>query len=181
MSEAEVVDRSELHQIGADEAGESEQAFDRVLRSMSQTQQQIDDERDSDLGAHGVLSGAEEVVDFESVLYPTEEQLDVPPLLVEVGDGLSRGIEIVGDDAQNLASVEPHVDLAQGFAHGVLARSRHALRQGDEEIGEDGAVGGRCARLEDGGARVLLETGDELGALGIDLGPPGKVIKSKVL
>jgi len=48
--------------------------------------------------------------------------------------------EIVGDDAQHGASVEPHVHLAQGLAHRILAAPGHALGQLDDEIGQDRAT-----------------------------------------
>ena len=50
---SEVVDRSEVHQICAHEAGEYEEACDCGLRGVCQAQQQIDDEGDGDVGAHG--------------------------------------------------------------------------------------------------------------------------------
>ena len=114
------MDRSEVHQICAHEAGEYEKACDCGLRGVCQAQQQIDDEGDGDVGAHGVLGAADEVVDLEGVLDPAEEQLDVPTLLVNAGDGLGGSGGIVGDDAEHGASVEPPCTSRKGLLIGFL-------------------------------------------------------------
>src|SRR3546814_8931756 len=58
-----------------------------------------------------------------------EEQLDGPAALVEVGDLLSRGIEVVAQDAQDLAGLDPDPNLANRVAEGILAALGLALRQ----------------------------------------------------
>ena len=65
-----------MHQIGADEAGEGERAFDGVLSGLGETQQHEGDQRHGDLEAHGVLAGADEVADVQRLLDPAEEQLN---------------------------------------------------------------------------------------------------------
>ena len=57
---------------------------------------------------HGVLRVADEGLDLQILLDPAEEDLDLPALLVDIGDGLGRQPEMVG---------EKHVTLAGG---GVL-------------------------------------------------------------
>jgi hypothetical protein len=90
----QAIERSAMHQIEADQAGEGERAGDGLLPGLSQPQQQKGDQRDRDLDAHGILAEAEKAADFEGLLDPAEEQLDRPTPLVEIGDRLGRGVEI---------------------------------------------------------------------------------------
>jgi hypothetical protein len=48
-----------MHQIDADQSGEDERAVDGVLCRLGEAEQQKGDQRDSDLGAHGIFGGAE--------------------------------------------------------------------------------------------------------------------------
>ena len=86
----ELIDASEVHEVGAHEAGEGEDAGDRLLRGVRHAQQQIGDQGDGDLGSHGILASAEEAADLQGLLDPAEEQLDLPAHLVELGDLLRR-------------------------------------------------------------------------------------------
>ena len=54
------MDRRELHEVGADEAGEGEEAWHCALQRMGHAQQQVGDQGDGDLGSDGVFGGAEE-------------------------------------------------------------------------------------------------------------------------
>ena len=56
-----------LHEVGLDQAGEDERAFDAAVGFVSQAQQHEGDERDDDLGAHRVRGGSEEVADPEGL------------------------------------------------------------------------------------------------------------------
>jgi hypothetical protein len=47
-----------------------------------------------------------------------EEQLDRPAALIEIGDFLGGGVEVVAEDGQHLAGVE----LDAHFAHRILKR-----------------------------------------------------------
>src|SRR6185312_4258965 len=82
----EAVERSAMHQVDANRAGEGERAGHRLLPGLSQPQQQKSDQRDRDLDAHSILADAEKAADFEGLLDPPEEQLDCPAPLVEIGD-----------------------------------------------------------------------------------------------
>ena len=62
-----LVEGATLHEIGPDQPGEGERAFDDAVGVMRQAQQQEGDERDDDLGAHRVLGGSEEVADLEGL------------------------------------------------------------------------------------------------------------------
>ena len=46
------------------------------LHLMNSAQQQICNQRDSNLDAHGILAGAEDLPDLKRLLDPAEEQLD---------------------------------------------------------------------------------------------------------
>jgi hypothetical protein len=103
----QAIERSAMHQVDPDQAGEGERAGDGLLPGLGQWQQQKDDQRDGDLDAHGIFAGAEEAADLEGLLDPAEEQLDGPAALVKIGDLLGRSIEVVAEDAQHLAGIEP--------------------------------------------------------------------------
>ena len=96
-----------MGQIGADEPGEGERAFDDVLRCVSEAQQYEGDQRHGDLDPDGVLAGAQEMAQFQALLDPTEEQLDRPAPFVEVGDFPGGSLEVVGQDAQDPAGFDP--------------------------------------------------------------------------
>ena len=65
--------------------------------------QHISADRDPDLRLDGILAGAKKRLDPKMLLDPLEEQFDLPPLSVEVGDhsGLER--EVVGQKSYALA------------------------------------------------------------------------------
>ena len=60
---------------------------------------------DPDLGLDRVLRGAEERLDPQMLLDPFEEQFDLPPLTVELGDRQCRQGEVVGEEDQLLAGL----------------------------------------------------------------------------
>jgi hypothetical protein len=135
----EVVDGSGVHEIGANEPCECEDAGDRALDRMRHAQQQIGDQSCGYLCPDGVQRGAEEAADFEGLLDPAEEQLDLPARLVELGDLLRRRLQVVADEAQNLAGVDPDVDLAQRLLDGIVAATRETTGQADDAVGDDAA------------------------------------------
>jgi hypothetical protein len=70
-----------------------------------------------------------------------KEQLDLPARLVEVCDLLRRCIEIVADEAQNLACVGPDMDLTQVARERVAAIGGETACQPDDAVGNDRAAG----------------------------------------
>ena len=134
----QTVDRASVHEIGSDEARECDEACDVALQGMGHAQEQERDECNCYLNAYGVFRSAEEVADFKGVLDPSEEQFDLPAPLVEVGNHVGGSIEIVGDDAQNLAALGTHAHFANGVAEWVFTASGLACRQIADAIGEDG-------------------------------------------
>lgn len=65
--------------------------------------QEVNADRDPDLGFDRVLGRAEERLDAQVLFDPFEEQLNVPAALVECGDGRSRETKMVGEKDENLA------------------------------------------------------------------------------
>ena len=55
----------------------------------------IDRDGDPDLGFHGILRGAIELLDAKMLLDPLEEQLDLPAAFVKRADGQRGQIELV--------------------------------------------------------------------------------------
>src|SRR5258707_15014213 len=108
-----------MHEIESDQLGEAEWTFDDPVGLMSEAQQDEGDERDVDLNAHGILGSSEEVADLQGLLDPPEKQPDLPTPLVQVGNPLRGGPEVVGGKPQNLTAVDRHLDLANRARHRV--------------------------------------------------------------
>ena len=96
-----------MHEIGAHESNELEEARDVFDDLMQGAQEKKGDQRDRDLDAHGVFRSSDEFRDPERLLHQPEEQLDLPAAPVEIGDLLRRRVEIVGQEAQGLAGLGP--------------------------------------------------------------------------
>ncbi len=64
--------------------------------------QDVDQDRDPHLGLHSILGSSEERLDAKMLHDPPEEQLNLPPLLVEQGDALRGKGKIVGQKNQVL-------------------------------------------------------------------------------
>ena len=103
----QAIDAGDFHEMALDETREGEKTIGRLDRGVDQLEQQESDQGDGELNADGVLADSKELADFEVLLDPTEEQLDGPATLVEIGDLLGGGIEIVGEDAQDFTGLDP--------------------------------------------------------------------------
>ena len=62
------------------------------------SQQQVHAQGRHDLCHNRVLTGAQECFDFEVLFDPFEEQFYLPTLFVDVGYGLRRPVELIGDE-----------------------------------------------------------------------------------
>ena len=163
------------------EAGEEQcgAVFERAGRGLMQdAQQQKSDQRDIDLGAHGVVAAAEKAADLEVLLEPFEQQLDLPALLVELCDVGGGALEIVGDQKEWLVVIGAgdddlaQFDLVKRVDGGAAARL--AMADLEAAVGHDPvACGGLLADLA--ALRVLLAPGDKDGAGGDDLRPPAVI------
>ena len=115
----ELIDGSQVHEVGADQSGVGERREGDLVGVLDEAQEQVGDEGAGDLDADGVFGAADEVADAEGLFDPSEEELDGPATLVEVGDLLGGGVEVVGDDAQGrLAAVEDAPISRTGFWNG---------------------------------------------------------------
>ena len=77
---------------------------------------EVNADRDPDLGLHGIGAGAVEGFDPQVLLDPFEEQLDMPPALVDGCDGQRGQFEVVGEESQRLAGFGIDVaDTTQSF------------------------------------------------------------------
>ena len=134
------------------------------------------------MDADGVLGGAEELGDFEGLFDPSEEQLDVPAALVEIGDVLGGGVEIVAEDAQDLAGLDADADFSDRALERIFAAHGLAGGQESDPVGEDIGVciRGQLARLGLNQGRAGAESGDDAASGGIELGPPSVVIIAKI-
>ena len=169
-------------QVGADEAGEGERAFDDVLRGLGETQQDEGDQRHGDLDPDGVLAGAHEVAQFQRLLDPAEEQFDHPAPFVEVGDFPSGGLEIVGQDAQDPAGFDLTRTSRTLPWNGFLRRL--ACRSGRWPIRSDRMAspcqGPPARSLSSRQRRIALEPGDDPAVRLVEGGPPAVIIVAEV-
>src|SRR5881392_4044846 len=168
----EVIDAPPLHKVLSDQPCEGEEAFYADLHGVSNAQEQECNQGDGKLNAYGILGSTEEMADFEGMLNPAEEQLDLPAALVEIGDLVGRGVEIVGDDAQDLACLGPNLDLAHGVLERVLAGFCLSCRQKTDPVGEHRGAFWHIVLCGHRERCVDFEAGDEAAACGIEIGPP---------
>ncbi len=114
--------------------------MDHLLVCLRHTQNDERNEGHSDLDADGIFRFPQQMLDFQRLLDPFEEQLDCPAALVEIGDLVRCGVQIVRQDTQDLARFGANRDLAHGFAERVLAVSGLACRKKTDAIRQDAAV-----------------------------------------
>ncbi len=63
----------------------------------------VDGDGDPDLGFDSVLGSAKEALDAQVLFDPFEEQLHLPAITVEIGHGLRRYGEVVGQEVEGLS------------------------------------------------------------------------------
>ena len=101
----------QCHHITAFEQVELQQAQDLLHTEFELAHepdigdQQIHAHGHPDLGQYGVARGAEEGFDFQVLLDPFEEQLDLPAILVDRRDGFGRQAEAIGEEDVVLAGL----------------------------------------------------------------------------
>ncbi len=146
-----------MHKICLDEPGEGERALDDSVGIVRQAQQQKGDEGNRNLNANGVLGGSQEVIDFQSLLDPSKEQLDRPSALVQVRDVLCARGQIVGEDAQHRAGLDNDPDFTDQSPHRIAAGRGKPLRQISGPIAEDRRARGDRPILDDLETRIGFE------------------------
>ena len=136
-------------------------------------EQDIDADRDPDLGLHGVWGGAVEAFDAEVLLDPFEEEFDTPAGAIELGDGEGGQVEVVGEEDEFAAVF----DIGEGDA-----AERFGVEAGGADPGEcDRLVAAESGGLIDessfatGEGEIRFGAGDEEGFGGLKAVEPCKV------
>ena len=135
--------------------------------------QQINRDRNPDLGAHGVETRAVESFDAQMLFEPFEEQFDLPATVIKLCDGQRRLGEVVGQKDQRptrdrIAKADP----AQGV--GIIAA-------GVKVFEHDGLIEAQaCAlvhpvRVTPSASKPFLGTRDKEGSALVQTMQPGKV------
>jgi len=124
------------------------------------------------LAHHRVLGVADEGLDLQILLDPAEEDLDLPALLVDIGDGLGYQPEVVGEEHKNLVGFGVLVnDAAQRL--GALSGFRAGKLDG--LIGQQSQGGVDGTPLQHPVTGIALLPRDEEDFLGRQLPIPGIV------
>lgn len=75
----------------------------KVAQELEIPKQEINDECGVDFGQHSVFRFADEGLDLQVLFDETKEDFDLPAFFVDVGDGLGRQVEMVGEKDVALA------------------------------------------------------------------------------
>ena len=150
----------------------------QVAQELEITKQEINDECGVDLGQHGVFRVADEGLDFQVLLDEAEEDLDLPAFFVDIGDGLGRQLEMVGEKDIALAGGGVAVsDAAQGNGAFLGFGAGHP----DGLVRDQALLFIDFPTLQHFIAGVALLSGDEEDFLGGELGVPGVIGVAQVL
>lgn len=114
-------------------------------------------DRGPDLNLQGVGAGADKGLDAQVLLQRLEEQLDLPPLAVNIGDGGGGEAAMVGEKHQGaLLGFVPDFDAAQEQV--ALAFAGHLVEEDDLVALDASALRDRTA-LQDAIVGVVLQVG----------------------
>src|SRR2546425_9082684 len=135
--------------------------------------QQVNRNRDPDLGAHGVLAGAVEGFDAQMLFDPFEEQFDMPATMIKLRNRQCGHGEVVGQKDQRLASLGIAIaDAAQRLRVSLLGVET-AQHHGLVEAQSGDLV--RRPRITSLTTEVFLGAGDEESRMLLDAMQAGKV------
>src|SRR6266511_5104339 len=104
----------------SDRCEEVRRGFLRFGSIVQQLEQQIGNDGGSNLKPDGVGRAAMKVADFQVLFDPAEKQFDLPAGLVEIGNGLCRTIEIVGEQLERLAGIDVDGDHPAVLGEGKI-------------------------------------------------------------
>src|SRR6185295_15192107 len=108
-------------------------------------QEQQGEQSCPNLDAQGVLAGADEALDLEVLFEGLEEELDLPAVAVDVGQGGGGKLQMVGQDLDlTLLLGVPDHDASQQV--GTLFRGSFPAKTNDL-IGQNGTISGQAANL----------------------------------
>lgn len=77
------------------------------------------------------------VPDLEIPFDPLEERFDLPAFFIKIGGLVRWRIEIVGDQADDLAGGDAHGDLAYRMGQGIAAPASDAPRQEADAVSQN--------------------------------------------
>ena len=127
----------------------------QVAQELEITKQEIDDEGGVDLAQHGVFRIADKGLDPQVLLDEAKENFDLPAFFIDIGDGLGRQLEMVGEkDVAPAGGAVPVGDTAQG--HGAFLAC-----ESDGLVGEQARLFLDLPALQYLVAGVTLLAGDE--------------------
>src|SRR2546430_13131753 len=109
----ELGDGSAFEQAGAHEVCKAQCQQVRAAIACGDAQQQISNHGGKDLQTNGVFGTAKESADFEMLLDPPKQQLDLPAFAIERGDTAGRALQIVAQDGEQTTILAPQHDAAQ--------------------------------------------------------------------
>ena len=176
----QVCDGPPLHQVGSDQPREREWALDDFVGVIGQAQQHEGDHRDGDLDADGIFRVPQEVADFQGLLDPSKKQFDGPSTLIEVGDLLRAGLQVVCKDAQNLAGLNLDPDFAHQLRHRVTAGCGQAFGKMPGAIAEDRRSRRNRPIFLDEKGRIGFQARDDTASRLIELRPPAEIVIAEV-
>ena len=125
----------------SDRCEEVRRGFLRFGSIVQQLEQQIGNDGGSNLKPDGVGRAAMKVADFQVLFDPAEKQFDLPAGLVEIGNGLCRTIEIVGEQLERLAGIDGDGDHPAVLGEGIPPAAGQPLGQSNDLIADDGGAG----------------------------------------
>lgn len=117
--------------------------------------EQVGDQRHVDLGEHGVSGVSDERLDLEVLLDEPEEDLDLPAILVDVGDGAGREGHVVCQELERLSGFL--VPIPDAPKQGGLVPTAYL----NDLVGGDAGEGIHGIALKDFELGVALESGDD--------------------
>lgn len=135
-------------------------------------QQEVVDHGDPDLSQDGIAGSAEEGFDFEVLLDPFKEDLDLPALAIDLSDGEGTEVEVVGEETVEATRI--------GVSEGDETKRMGVFLVGDRSfelnafIGENGGRGGWQMLSGNSEALVVEGSGDEVGADLVELLKPAQ-------
>ena len=106
----QLIERDFLEDVDAQDLQYSAQTFVDSMNLIETGHHEVNAQGDPDLGAHGVLCGAEEGFDSEVLFDPFEEQFDLPTAFVNGCNGSGGQFKVIGEKDQPLAGLR--IDIA---------------------------------------------------------------------
>jgi len=167
------MDRNFLKGMNAQKLEGSVQSARELELLVKDGHHEVNGHRDPDLGLHCIGAGTEVVFDTEVAFDPLEEEFDLPTALVELGNGESGDLQVVGEEDKMLGGLcievaHPAQRIGEvGCCFGKRWRSNLIAENALQAIPRE--------RPMTGEAEVALGASDEEGSGKNDASKPSKV------